>query len=103
VFKIRASVLATHGLEDENVRPDHFSNTGSVQFKHDDQDLGAPVPLAGGVAKMTTKAIPQGDHGLSAACLGDGGFDPSVSEPVDHVVACPAPPQAQGGPPCGSR
>jgi X-Pro dipeptidyl-peptidase len=36
-FKVRASVLATHGLEDENVRIDHFS-----KFWYALSDLGVP-------------------------------------------------------------
>jgi X-Pro dipeptidyl-peptidase len=59
--------------------------TGSVQFEDGAEDLGAPVALQYGVAKLTT-TLGGGTRSLSAVYLGDGGFDASTSAAVSHVV-----------------
>ena len=60
--------------------------TGRVQFKDGDQDLGDPVPLNAGVARLTTPAIAAGHRRLTAVYLGEGGFAASTSDAVQHVV-----------------
>jgi hypothetical protein len=49
--------------------------TGSVQFKADGANLGSPVLLsAGGVATLTTSALPAGNHSVTAEYGGDANF-----------------------------
>jgi hypothetical protein len=66
--------------------------TGTVQFT-DDQgaDLGSPVSVAGGVAKLKTKALLQGTHQITAQYSGDGNFQASSGSTTQDV-----------GPPPGS-
>lgn len=53
--------------------------TGSVQFKNDGNNLGAPVPLNGsGVAQLTTSSLTPGTRIITADYLGDSNFDTST-------------------------
>ncbi len=66
-------------------------NVGSVQFRVDDIDYGAPIPLdANGKA---TKLLPYtalwvGSHNVTAVYAGSGGFNPAdnLSSPLVQVV-----------------
>ena len=51
--------------------------TGSVQFRVDGLDLGAPVPLAGGRATLATSALGAGSHEMTAAFTGGGSYQDS--------------------------
>jgi X-Pro dipeptidyl-peptidase len=64
--------------------------TGQVQFTDAGSPLGAPVPVVDGVATLTTSALSGGSHVIAAHYLGEGGFDPSASGDVSHVVGVPA-------------
>ena len=49
--------------------------TGTVQFKVDDVNLGSPVALgAGGTASVSTDALTQGQHAVTAVYSGDSNF-----------------------------
>src|SRR5439155_17536494 len=48
--------------------------TGTVQFKNGPSNLGAPVPLSGGVAALTTSALSAGAHTITAEYSGDAVF-----------------------------
>ena len=47
--------------------------TGSVQFKDGAANLGSPVALSGGVATLSTSALTQGTHSITAIYSGDSG------------------------------
>src|SRR3712207_6777384 len=52
--------------------------TGTVQFKVDDVNLGAPVALnASGAASVATDALTRGQHTVTAVYNGDSDFDTS--------------------------
>jgi hypothetical protein len=51
--------------------------TGTVQFKIDGNNLGAPVPLSGGKAKIGPTALTPGNHTVTAQYGGDAGHSPS--------------------------
>jgi hypothetical protein len=54
--------------------------TGTVQFKDNGNNLGAPVALnSGGVAKLTTSSLTTGNHSITADYSGDANFLPSSS------------------------
>jgi len=48
--------------------------SGTVQFQIDGEDYGTPVPLAGGVASLTTTDLPAGQHAVSISYSGDDNF-----------------------------
>jgi uncharacterized repeat protein (TIGR01451 family) len=48
--------------------------TGTVQFKDNGINLGAPVSLSGGVATLTTSTLIAGNHPITADYSGDGSF-----------------------------
>src|SRR5262249_38704039 len=57
---------------------------GSVQFKDGTANLGAPVPVSGGTASLTTSALAVGTHSLTA------GVNPG-GPPLFNAVTAPAP------------
>ncbi|PTR22497.1 Ig-like domain-containing protein [Rhodococcus sp. OK519] len=69
--------------------------TGTVQFKDGAANLGAPVPVAGGLATLSHPFITTGAHSITAVYSGGTGFGPStssartvtVSEPMPDAVA----------------
>ncbi|MFC9519125.1 Ig-like domain-containing protein [Nocardiaceae bacterium NPDC056970] len=69
--------------------------TGTVQFKDGSANLGAPVPVAGGVATLSRAFTTTGAHNITAVYSGSTGFGPStssartvtVSEPMPDAVA----------------
>jgi X-Pro dipeptidyl-peptidase len=99
--KLTATVSADDPVMDPEALPDYQQRylpqgewagftqlgtpTGSVQFLDGGQPLGAPVPLTGGVATSTV-TLAGGAHQISAAYLGDGGFDASASPAITHTV-----------------
>ena len=62
------------------------SPTGSVQFKDGAGNLGSPVALSGGVAILSTSALTQGTHSITAVYSGDPGNATSTSPVVSQVV-----------------
>ena len=62
------------------------SPTGSVQFKDGAGNLGSPVALSGGVATLSTSALTQGTHSITAVYSGDAGNATSTSPIVNQVV-----------------
>ncbi len=62
------------------------SPTGSVQFKDGAGNLGSPVALSGGVAMLSTSALTQGTHSITAVYSGDAGNATSTSPVVSQVV-----------------
>jgi hypothetical protein len=63
--------------------------TGSVQFKDNGADLGAPVALTGGVASLPTDQLLEGAHSITAEYLGDANFAGSTSGAVSQDVGPP--------------
>ena len=68
------------------VSPAVGSPTGSVQFRIDGTNSGAPTPLAAGVAVYSTAAIPHGSHSISAAYAGDSNFWGSTNSLAPNQV-----------------
>ncbi|MEV7281491.1 Ig-like domain-containing protein [Streptomyces sp. NPDC093111] len=66
--------------------------TGTVQFRDNGTALGAPVPVAGGRATLTTSALTRGGHTLTAAFTpASTAHNPSASAGVTYTVdAAPA-------------
>jgi hypothetical protein len=62
---------------------------GSVQFKDNGADLGSPVALSGGVATLTTGALVEGSHTITAEYVGDANFTGSTSSDVSQDVGPP--------------
>jgi hypothetical protein len=62
-------------------------NGGSVQFRVDGTDLGAPVPVSGGVAhSASTSTLSTGGHVITAVYGGDGSFLGSTSAAANQQV-----------------
>lgn len=69
--------------------------TGTVQFKDGASEIGAPVPVTGGVATLPHAFTTTGAHSVTAVYSGGAGFGPStssartvtVSEPMPDAVA----------------
>jgi len=59
---------------------------GSVQFKLDGVNMGAPIATVSGLAQYVTKGIPTGSHAVTAVYLGTGVYVSSTSNPVTQVV-----------------
>lgn len=57
--------------------PGSGTPTGSVQFMDGASPLGAPVPLVGGTAALTTAALSTGGHAIGANYAGDANFNTS--------------------------
>jgi hypothetical protein len=75
------------------------SPTGSVQFKDGAGNLGSPVTLSAGVATLSTSALTQGTHSITAVYGGDAGNATSTSPAVQQVVnAAIVPPPAPAQP-----
>ncbi len=64
--------------------------TGSVQFKDNGTDIGAPIPLTGNSASLSTDQLLEGSHSITAEYLGDANFAGSTSDPpVSQDVGAP--------------
>ena len=63
--------------------------TGTVQFKDGAGNLGSAVALSGGVATLTTSALTQGAHSITAVYSGDPANATSTSPAVNQVVNAP--------------
>ncbi|MDH6680987.1 hypothetical protein M2284_005229 [Rhodococcus sp. LBL1] len=71
------------------------SATGSVQFKDGGANLGAPVRVTNGVARLSQAFTTTGAHSITAVFTGDAGFAASasgarvvtVSQPMPDAVA----------------
>lgn len=60
---------------------------GTVQFLDGSGAIGEPVPVADGVAELTTDALAVGEHSLTAAFTpADPGYASSVSAAVAHTI-----------------
>ncbi len=64
---------------------------GTVQFKDGAANLGAPVPLVGGTASLTTTSLGVGTHPITAVYSGSGLFQPSSSAPINQTVSATLP------------
>ena len=62
------------------------SPTGTVQFKDGAANLGSAVALSGNVATLTTSALAQGSHAITAVYGGDANNATSTSPVVNQVV-----------------
>ena len=62
------------------------SPTGTVQFKDGAANLGSAVALSGNVATLTTSALTQGSHAITAVYGGDANNATSTSPVVNQVV-----------------
>jgi hypothetical protein len=60
--------------------------TGAVQLLVDGVALGAPVPLVGGSASVTTSTLDAGTYSVSATYAGDATYLPSTSPAITQVV-----------------
>jgi hypothetical protein len=73
---------------------------GSVQFLVDGSNFGAPVPLVGGVAALTTSTLSVGRHTIGATYLGDNSFNGSsaagLAQTVDYAFSGFLPPLSTG-------
>lgn len=63
--------------------------TGTVQFRDNGTDIGAPVQVSGGFATMPHTFAATGSHSLTAVFTGTSTFASSTSEP--QIVAVTAP------------
>lgn len=63
--------------------------TGSVQFKDNGSNLGAPVALTGGTAVLPTTELLEGSHSITAEYLGDANFAGSTSDAISQDVGPP--------------
>jgi hypothetical protein len=70
------------------------SPTGTVQFKDGLANLGAPVALSSGSATLTTSALTQGTHSITAVYSGDGANAASTSPALVQTVNAVGPPPA---------
>ena len=68
---------------------------GTVQFKVDGTNYGAPVPLTGGYASRTTATLPVGEHSVRAEYSGDVNF-PSATGFLGLPQLINTPPVAGG-------
>jgi hypothetical protein len=62
------------------------SPTGTVQFKDGAANLGSAVALSGNVATLTTSALAQGSHAITAVYGGDANNATSTSPVVNQIV-----------------
>jgi Bacterial Ig-like domain (group 3) len=65
---------------------------GSVQFKDGATNLGAPVPVSGGIAQTTNSTLAAGTHSLTAVFTptDSGAFTASTSSAVSYTLTAPA-------------
>ena len=66
--------------------PGSGTPTGMVQFMNGASPLGDPQPLTGGVAMLTTSALPQGSNSITALYEGDANFLAVTSSPSTVTV-----------------
>lgn len=59
--------------------------TGSVQFQLDGVILGASQPLVAGAVRMTTSALPAGNHVVTAVYGGDGNYLPGSGQVTQAI------------------
>jgi hypothetical protein len=72
------------------VPPGVGTPTGTVQFKIDGTNAGAPVSLSGGGATFTTSTLAHGAHSVAAEYAGDGNFlGTTNSLSPDQVINTP--------------
>lgn len=69
--------------------------TGTVTFLENGTPIGSS-PLDGGLATLTTAALADGPHTITATYLGAPGFESSTSQDLTQLVV--APPQAPSSP-----
>lgn len=62
------------------------SPTGTVQFKDGASNLGSAIAVVSGVAQLTTSALTQGTHPITAIYSGDATNTTSTSPAVNQVV-----------------
>ena len=69
------------------------AGAGSVQFKDDATNLGAPVAVTGGTAQLVTSSLTPATHSLTAAFIPTDAdaYQPSTSAPVSYQVTYAAP------------
>ncbi len=60
--------------------------TGTVQFRVDGANAGAPVTLAAGLATYATSTLSPGTHIVSAVYSGDGQFTTSTSASISQLI-----------------
>ena len=72
------------------VSPGAGTPTGTVQFYQRHDRAGEPRHISGGVATLTTTALPTGDNSITAQYSGDTNFDASTSPAVTVTVAATA-------------
>ncbi|MBI5383957.1 MAG: Ig-like domain repeat protein [Verrucomicrobia bacterium] len=66
--------LVTFTFQASPVAPSTAVPTGTVQFKINGENVGAPVTLTAGVASQSIATLPHGRHTISAEYAGDGNF-----------------------------
>lgn len=64
-----------------------ISATGTVQFKVNGTNLGAPITLSGGQAIFSTSSLPLGSDIVSASYSGSSSLNPSTSNSITITVA----------------
>ena len=69
------------------VAPSTLLPAGTVRFTADGLSLNSPVALANGVASLTTSALAQGTHTISAEYISDGNFSGNTNQIVVIVNA----------------
>ena len=79
------------------------SPTGTIQFKDGAGNLGGPVAMAGALATLTTSALTQGTHPVTAVYSGDTNNLTSTSPVVQQVVNAPGPPPPPPPPPVAGQ
>jgi hypothetical protein len=59
--------------------------TGTVQFRLDGASFGAPQPLVAGAARLTTSALPAGNHLVTVNYGGDANYQPGSGQVTQAV------------------
>jgi hypothetical protein len=59
--------------------------SGSIRFSVDGALLGAPVPVMGGTAEMSTTSLSAGPHNVTADYVSDGNFSANTASVVQMV------------------
>src|SRR6185437_14090933 len=90
---LTSSLNASHNSQQVTLTATvHFSGsptflaTSYVEFLDDGNYIGAGYLDEGGVATLTTNALSEGSHTITAEYQGDGVFDSSLSDPLAHTV-----------------
>jgi beta-lactam-binding protein with PASTA domain len=63
------------------------SPTGTVQFYYGGTTLGAPVPLAAGMASIATSSLPIGTDSITAVYSGDGSNSGGTSAVLSEIIS----------------